>query len=121
METVKIIEILDNLLMEPNSMNTEVVEALTACKNLLTKDVANTKFEQIRSMNPIEFAKWLANYDDAKVDKWFSDTFCEHCVPSIDDQGREYFQCEKTETCPYLKTPLYDEMLTLWLESGVEE
>lgn len=84
-----------------------------------------TIFENLKSMNIDEFAKWLEEnclYDSDPCIKWFDETYCKNCKTVIEN-GREYAYCELNDKCRYFKDademPDNSQIIKLWLESQV--
>lgn len=88
-----------------------------------------TVFEKIKSMDINEFAKWFSEncvHDGDPVITWWDNKYCKNCESEIvhvieDGREMECAWCEVHDKCRYFthmdKTPEFDEITKLWLES----
>ncbi len=86
-------------------------------------------FNNFKSMNIDELAKWLDEYcyhDNAPWMLWFDKNYCQKCegIPMNEWSCWEYSYCEVNKKCKFFpemeKAPNCEEIVRLWLESEAE-
>lgn len=82
-----------------------------------------TVFEDLKSKNIDEFAKWFEEnclHDDDPCIRWFNETYCKDCE-DVDKDGEECAYCELNGKCRYFNDmdsmPDNRQTIKLWLKS----